>query len=188
MKNFFHLSKSRSAKAIVASSDARAQDPSLYFSPRKPRDHCDETPDGRICVAPHVWQCLLSILEVETPPIFIYSVKCSGAIQASKEEHGVGDAEITHEHWIVEEVVAQNGGSIRLSCEGFLNETIRYKFLIRKWMNEQKGQSLDPNTLDEREHLWIVDEATVPMEWRLRLCTSIEIIDDSPLILPPTWP
>jgi hypothetical protein len=188
MPNFFHLSKSPSGKAIVVSSDELALDTNAFFSPRKPRDHCEERPDPRICVAPHVWQCLISVYETETPPLFIYRLGCSGAIRATADEHHVEDSSVTHEHWIVDDVIGRNGGVIPVTCVGVLKQVIEHKERIRQWMFEQKNNLVDPNSLDELEHLWVIDEATDPAEWRLRLAAEQDSADEAPLPLPPTWP
>ena len=188
MNSFFHLSKSRNGKAIVASFDERALDTDAFFSPRKPRDHCGEKPDPRICVAPHVWQCLISVYETETPPLFIYRLSCSGAIMPTVDEHNVDDSAVTHEHWVIDEVIRQNSGVIPVTCMGVLKQVIEYKFRIRDWVREQERKLIDPNSLDEREHLWVIDEATDPMEWRLRLPPEQESEEESPLVVPPMWP
>lgn len=187
MSSFFHLSKNPNAKAIVASSDQRAQRPEIFFSPRQPRDHFNEKPDPRICVAPKVWQCLVSTPEPETP-LFIYSLRCSGAIWAGNDECNVEDADITHEHWIIDDVITQNGGDIALTCEGILTETHRSRLLIQDWVQSQKIASRDHDSVNELEHLWIIDEATNPKIWRLRLCWSQKLSEESPLLLPRMWP
>lgn len=187
MSSFFHLSRIPNAKAIVPSSDYRTKQRDVFFSPRPPRDHASENSDPRICIGPTVWQCLVSGPEPETP-LFIYSLSCSGAIRASREEHNVEDAETTDEHWIIDDVVRENDGYIPLLCEGVLRDTKEPRFLLWDWLSEQRRASVDPRSFNEREHLWIVDEATSPPEWRIRLRPSQEPADESPLLPPRTCP
>jgi hypothetical protein len=184
--SFFHLSPSPTAKAIVLSDDKRAEQPLLYFSPRPPEDHADEKSDPRICVAPRIWQCLVSHPQ-PVPPLFIYGLNCSGAKCASRHEHRVGDAEITDEHWIDEDVIRSNGGSIPLICKGVLRETNHPRHLLWDWLDELRNWPAHPRSYDEREHIWIIDGLKNPPEWDIRRCLTMNLGDDSPLIPRNLW-
>src|SRR5260370_10758059 len=109
VNRFYHVSVSQRAKAIVASSDSRARLTEIYFSPKQPKSFADETGEPRVCVAPTVWQCLVSRPQTG-PTVFIYSLRCTGAKPASSEEQNVDDAALTREHWISDDVTAQNYG------------------------------------------------------------------------------
>jgi hypothetical protein len=182
MATFFHISRTSAGRAIVASSDARARLPDIFFSPRVPEDHADEPTEPRICVAPNVWQCLASSPQLAEQQ-FIYRLDCSGAKRAGKE---VGDAHVTQEHWITDNVVSQNCAELSLVLVGVINNACGVRTQIQSWLERQRDAAVDPTGFDELKQIWTVDTATTPMEWRLRDELIPESTDDSPLPPPPS--
>ena len=181
--SFYHLTRSKSLKGFVATTDPR-RGKGKYHAPIECRAHDGESPDARICVAPTVWQCLISMTDTQT--LHIYSLACVGAFPPAPE-HGVLDAAITDEHWITDAVLEQNEGFIRVKKVGLLDseELWATRDRICRWRDELL---IDPNSVNESEVLWIIDQSKVPREWRLRddigLRLESEELDDSPLELP----
>jgi len=186
MRKYFHVSTVQTAKAIVVSSDQRAQSVKSYFSPRKPRDHYTEKPDDRICVTPSAWQSLISCPDPQNQ-MYIYSLTCCGAIAVTKDEHKVDDAHVTHEHWITDNVIKQNGGQISMALVGVMDNTAKARFIIQKWLEDQRKAGSDLSKVDELKEIWIIKEQTNPAEWKLRLALREEPPGDMTLPLPSSW-
>jgi hypothetical protein len=181
---FYHLTRSKSLKGFVATADKRGRK-GKYHIPRECKAHGGEAPDARICIAPTVWQCLISMTDTHT--LYIYQLACEGAIRPSPE-HRVLDAAIADEHWITDEVIGHNQGLIPVTRVGFFKseslESTRQR--IRCWKGKHPD---DPRSLNELDCLWMVDRSVAPSEWRLRddVGTGDETEDfgdESPLELP----
>jgi hypothetical protein len=164
---FYHVSPCPTAKAIVAGSDDRAKDVETYFSPHVPPSRADEPDTPRICVSPNVWQCLVPRIR-QSESRFIYRLGFSGAIQAPSGERGVLDCRVTQEHWITEEVVAQNNGEIPLTCIGVITEASTKHSQLWRRLELLRESGVDPCSFDEIVHLWRLDAASPP-EWHLIL-------------------
>ena len=182
--NFYHLTRSRSLKGMVATTDRRGRK-GKYHVPLECKVHASEASDARICVAPTVWQCLISMTDTHT--LYIYSLACIGAFPPSAK-HKVLDAAITDEHWINDVVIGQNQGFIPVKLIGLLrSELLRStRDRIRRWMGEQ---TIAATRLNEFEHLWVIDKSQHPSEWRLRDGVGLpdeseELCGESPLELP----
>ena len=84
-------------------------------------------------------------------------------------------------------MLEQNEGFIRVKKVGLLDseELWATRDRICRWRDELL---IDPNSVNESEVLWIIDQSKVPREWRLRddigLRLESEELDDSPLELP----
>lgn len=161
--NFYHLTRNGRLAGFVATFDRRARK-GKYHKPLECKVHGPEAHDARICVAPTVWQCFTSMTDRHT--LFIYRLECEGAFQPSAE-HNVLDADISQEYWITDDVIGQNDGLIRVHQVGFLNRDflMEWRFRISDWRREH---SVAPASLDEMEHLWVVDTSQTPHEWKLR--------------------
>ncbi len=177
---FYHLSRSRAIKGIVATTDRRRRT-GEYRVPQECKVHGAEAADARICVAPTVWQCLISM--TDTALLYIYSLEC---VDASRPlpAHNVSDATVTDEHWITDAVIEKNEGLIRLKKVGSLRSELvsGYRARIARWKDQQVSAGLR----DELKGLWIVDESS---EWRLRDGVGLpdktrEPHDETPLMLP----
>lgn len=182
--NFYHLTRSKSLKGIVATTDRRRRK-GKYQAPLECRAHADEASNARICVASTVWQCLISMTDTQT--LYIYHLTCKGAFRPSAE-HKVLDAAITDEHWITDAVIEQNEGLIPVKKVGLLRGELlsSTRLRITRWKD---NQTVVPTSLNEREYLWMVDESHASNEWRLRDGVGLadgseELDDESPLELP----
>jgi hypothetical protein len=184
--SFYHLTRSKSLKGFVATTDRRRRK-GKYHVPLECKTHGGEAPDARICIAPTVWQCLISTTDTHTR--YIYQLACEGVIRPSPE-NGVLDSAITDEHWITDDVIGHNQGLIPVKRVGFLkNESLQSaREMVRRWKDDQPD---DPRSLNELDHLWIVDRSVDPSEWRLRVGVGAvdgteEFCDEFPLE-PPRW-
>jgi hypothetical protein len=184
----YHVSPCPTATAIVTSRDGRASDPETSFSPRCPDSKASEPDTPRICVAPKVWQCLVSALKAQEK-LFVYRLRCMGAITATQQEHGVEDALVTEEHWITDEVIDTNGGEIALTCVGVIAEAGRTRLRLWNWMKRCRDNNTSSCCVDEMAQIWQLDGATSPPEWRLKLETPANSEEESQelLQLPPMW-
>ncbi len=75
------------------------------------------------------------------------------------------DAALTREHWITDDVIAQNDGEIELRLEGVLRKTSACTFWVQEWLRHLKESSVDPSSVNEFDDLWSIVEG---QEWRLR--------------------
>ncbi len=115
-----------------------------------------------LCVAPTVWQCLLSLSGRDDETRYIYEVYVKNPTPAEEVNSNIADASVTSEHRITPDVLSMNGGSIETKLIGKLRiakeETLFIKTVVRQ-------KSVQPNADQEREVFWNVDGTG---EWTLR--------------------
>jgi hypothetical protein len=135
-----------------------------YHIPLELRMHGPESPHARLCVAPTVWQCVVSTTDSDA--LYIYQLECIEAYPPAPD-HKVGDAYLTDEHWIDDEVISQNGGIIVTKVVGVIPkvEVFLIRFRLGNWLSERGHQ---PIVVDESQHVWVVDSSHSPPAWHLR--------------------
>jgi hypothetical protein len=171
-QSFYHLTRTKSLRGFVATTDPRGRK-GKYHVPLECNVHGPEAPDARLCVAPSVWQCLVSMTDSKT--LYIYSLACVGAFPPAAEDK-VLDAGITGEHWITDTVIEQNGGLIPVRQIGLISSEQLWatRDRLTRW---QLKLGSEARALDERSHLWQIDETRKPNEWRLR--DGVGVLDES---------
>ena len=117
-----------------------------------------------LCVAPTVWQCLLSISARKDDTRFIYRIDVTNPIPADSDNENIADADLTAEARITPEVLAANGGSICTELIGTL-QVPHDQILCVKIASRHKG--VRPNAQQECLVFWDVDENGL---WTLRNC------------------
>ena len=111
---WFHLSPDKSLDSIVPSTNAPT--PIGAISPRVPESSHGEDPIVRVCVAPTVWQCVLSIPRYGT--LYIYSIDTDAVTDPTGT---IADNKTTHEKWITDKDVQQSNGKVALTYRGYVN-------------------------------------------------------------------
>ena len=115
-----------------------------------------------LCVAPTVWQCLLSLSGRDVKTRYIYEVYVKNPTPAEDVNSNLADASVTSEHRITPDVLSMNGGSIETKLIGTLRITKDETLLIKIAVNRNRVQ---PNADQERVVFWNVDDSG---EWTLR--------------------
>jgi len=103
----------------------------------------------RVCVAPTVWQCLLSIPRCGI--LYIYRVETENI---TKPLGKVGDIDHTHEKWVTDKGIIRSNGRIELINIGFIDKTI---FLYGGLLN-CKDQNKLPLPPKDESCIWDVSD------------------------------
>jgi hypothetical protein len=148
---WYHLSRKRTGKFIVASKDKRA-DGKEWFCPRCPGKSHGERKEKRICVSPTVAQCLIGI-PCDRGKFFIYLVEVKGPRQVDPE-WGVADLDWTNEHWITDEIVSSNNGAIPIDLQGWVELTFELKRVLKR--HAHLGE-LPRDAEEEKKTSWAID-------------------------------
>ena len=149
---WFHLSKDKTELSLPITQLER------------PRfDYQDVRADELVlCIAPTVWQCLLSISSHKPKRTTHYIFEIFVMNPTSVEVVDVWDASITYEHRITPDVLIANGGKIETKFIGTLRitteETLEVKFAAIQ-------NNVRPDAEQECTVLWHVDENG---DWKLR--------------------
>lgn len=145
---FYHLSRDASLKFIQRSSAPPAP---TAIAPKTPDDCPDEEQvTRRVCVAPTVWQCLLSISCRGRITYYIYEIEteCVAEPQGPPVNFAVTD-----EKWVTDDVVDRCGGVIKMNCRGFITATDELEWGLRKL--KDRGQlPRHPAKEDSVWHIW----------------------------------
>ena len=128
MKTYYHLSEDGGLEVISSSSFVRA--PGICL-PRIPED-CpgEDQRTRRVCVAPSVWQCVLSI--GRKCKLFIYQVRTSSVTNPIVIPGKISDFDPMGEKWITDDDIQKCGGQIALRPLGFIKYTDEVEWAIRK--------------------------------------------------------
>lgn len=122
-----------------------------------------ESQTPRLSVAPTVAQCILALSQEGN--WFIYKVHVKNPVRADRS---VLDRELTDEHWITQEVLDQEGGSIEVSKLGHVN-------LEREMLTDLKiafhHYRLRCTPQEEQQAIWEVQGEL----WKPRFCGPSEI-------------
>ena len=82
----------------------------------------------RICFAPTIWQCIMSLANREGR-LFIFRASALRPIIPST----VTDSNITGEFWITDSVIEDNGGAIDLECIGLVEDLQKPRAILRRF-------------------------------------------------------
>lgn len=153
---WFHVSQDNGINAIIRSDATRELN---EISPRIPLDCYGENQEiKRVCIAPTIWQCLVSIPKHGT--LYIYRVDTP---LVSVPIDGTADDRMTSEKWITDHEVNAAGGRILMSRLGFIVCT---KEVITSLKVQYRRGKL-PMAHSEENQLWdlIGDEYSLKTCW-----------------------
>ncbi|QDT05336.1 hypothetical protein K227x_37360 [Rubripirellula lacrimiformis] len=140
----YHLSKNKDLDRIVDSS--RSELPNA-ISPRVPRKClAEDQRTKRVCVAPTIWQCLMSMPDAD----WIYVYRIDEEV-ASAPLGNIGDSSLTQEKWVTDEDISRAGGEIPLVYRGRVNKTR----LLRESLNVASRMGKLPTCSVEEQSVWI---------------------------------
>jgi len=123
---------------------------------RQPENAHGEIRQRCFCLAPTVWQCIVSVSQDHYR--YIYEVHVHDPEPA---HHSINDSSITCEHRITERVLAANSGSFAVSYSGeFVLDPQLIAYLKSAFIHT--GLTCDAD--QERDHLWRVHDG----RWSLR--------------------
>jgi hypothetical protein len=126
---YYHLSPDRAITCIRYSSVERSAD---VVAPRIPE--CCATEDRqtkRVCVAPSIWQCVLSILRKCLLHIYVLDAP-SVTDPLPNPDGSIDDFEKTGEKWITDKDIEIAGGEIVMKCLGFVNHSNEVEWGLRR--------------------------------------------------------
>ncbi len=159
LKTWYHLSTESDLDAIVRSNADRS---TCEISPRIPDDCYGENQNiARVCVAPTIWQCLVSI--PKSGILFVYEIQTAST---SDPIDGVADSDTTNEMWITNDDLERAGGRLSMKNVGMVDRTDQLVTSL-KIQNRRGTLPRDPT---EELHIWRIDEGQLFLrnEWIMR--------------------
>lgn len=159
MKTCYHLSTESDLDAIVGSNADRA---SCEISPRIPDDcHGENQNIDRVCVAPTIWQCLVSI--PKSGILFVYEIQTAST---SEPIDGVADSDTTNEMWITNDDLERAGGRLLMRNVGMVDRTDQLVLSLK--IQNLKGKL--PKDPTEELHIWRINDGQLFLrdEWIMR--------------------
>jgi hypothetical protein len=123
--------------------------PKFLTAVKKPRKAYLDVNKPCFCLAPTVWQCLVSISK--TGRLYIIEVDVKSPVPAKLDDSRIQDSDLNGEHRITEEVLNAEGGKIPIRRIGYLDvdEDLRLMLKIKAQYNE-----LTSNGDEELQTLW----------------------------------
>jgi hypothetical protein len=147
MKTCYHLSTESDLEAIVCSNVVRS---SNEISPRIPDDCYGESQEvERVCVAPTIWQCLVSI--PKSGILFVYEIQTAST---SEPIDGLADSHITNEMWITNDDLERAGGRLVMTNIGMVDRTDQLALSLK--IQNRMGKL--PRDRTEELQIWQIND------------------------------
>src|SRR5207249_10285715 len=134
---FYHLSRDELLEYICPSS---AEQTSTTITPRVP-DDCpgEDQVTRRVCVAPSVWQCLLSKPRPRPVTLHIYEINVEWFTDPITDpSHPINDFDFTGEKWVTDKDVDLCGGKIEMTYGGYIEATDELEWKLRELEKQKK--------------------------------------------------
>jgi hypothetical protein len=129
--------------------------------PRIPEDCAGEDRTiARVCVAPSVWQCLISI--PRKCKLFIYLVRTSSVSDPVHSRGEVHDFSHTGEKWITDHDIQSCGGRIVMMAQGCVEYTDDVEGAIRQMVGYpvRPADGSDGDFWSVRNGEWLLKDGT----------------------------